>query len=261
MKKIGATGTWGRVELSSEATEGQRIYVEPPRDVMGVILVYGCDRIETVHPGQKAVFKARSAPKEIRTMIRAIRGRRRVSWSGIGQHDRQVTHGYDEQAAACPMGEGAWARCASSHPRRRPELAEGRGDPVATAAIRAALPGARICCRGGSSLRAVAFPRSRRAAPAGRPLQARTVRRLRRPRQGSKWGNPFTWKQGTLAEFVVPMDEVLTRYKAWVLSQPDLVDRIKRELRGKRLGCWCAPKACHGDILAAIANGDGASLA
>lgn len=62
MKKIGATGTWGRVELSSEATEGQRIYVEPPRDVMGVILVYGCDRIETVHPGQKAVFKARSAP-------------------------------------------------------------------------------------------------------------------------------------------------------------------------------------------------------
>jgi Domain of unknown function (DUF4326) len=77
----------------------------------------------------------------------------------------------------------------------------------------------------------------------------------------AKWGNPFTWKAGTLAEFVVPKDEVLTRYKAWVLSQPDLVECIKRELRGKRLGCWCAPNACHGDILAAIANDDDASRA
>jgi hypothetical protein len=72
--------------------------------------------------------------------------------------------------------------------------------------------------------------------------------------RGSTWGNPFTWKQDTLAQFVVPQDEVLPRYQAWVLSQPALVARIKRELRGKRLGCWCAPKQCHGDILAAIAN-------
>ena len=53
--------------------------------------------------------------------------------------------------------------------------------------------------------------------------------------KGSGWGNPFTWKQGTLAEFVVPLDEVLPRYQAWVLSQPELVARIKRELRAKRL--------------------------
>ncbi len=79
--------------------------------------------------------------------------------------------------------------------------------------------------------------------------------------QGSSWGNPFTWKKGTLAEFEVPMDEVLPRYRAWVLSQPELVARIKRELRGKILGCWCAPKPCHGDILAAIANDDGGPVA
>ena len=26
------------------------------------------------------------------------------------------------------------------------------------------------------------------------------------------------------------------------------------ELKGKVLGCWCAPQACHGDTLAELAN-------
>jgi hypothetical protein len=26
------------------------------------------------------------------------------------------------------------------------------------------------------------------------------------------------------------------------------------ELRGKRLGCWCAPHPCHGDLLKGLAN-------
>jgi hypothetical protein len=26
------------------------------------------------------------------------------------------------------------------------------------------------------------------------------------------------------------------------------------ELRGLVLGCWCAPRACHGDVLARLAN-------
>lgn len=26
------------------------------------------------------------------------------------------------------------------------------------------------------------------------------------------------------------------------------------DLRGKRIGCWCAPKACHGDYLATLAD-------
>jgi len=29
---------------------------------------------------------------------------------------------------------------------------------------------------------------------------------------------------------------------------------VKANLRGKILGCYCAPLACHGDILARIAN-------
>ncbi|MHB8407806.1 MAG: DUF4326 domain-containing protein [Acidiferrobacterales bacterium] len=27
------------------------------------------------------------------------------------------------------------------------------------------------------------------------------------------------------------------------------------ELRGKVLGCWCSPQACHGDVLEELANG------
>jgi site-specific DNA-cytosine methylase len=62
------------------------------------------------------------------------------------------------------------------------------------------------------------------------------------------WGNPFSWKPGTLAEFVVPKEVVLDRYEAWLRSQPELVARARAELRGKVLGCWCAPNPCHGDI-------------
>ncbi|MBA3285144.1 MAG: DUF4326 domain-containing protein, partial [Nitrosopumilus sp.] len=28
------------------------------------------------------------------------------------------------------------------------------------------------------------------------------------------------------------------------------------ELRGKTLGCWCRPDACHGDLLAELADND-----
>lgn len=71
----------------------------------------------------------------------------------------------------------------------------------------------------------------------------------------SPWGNPFSHKAGTLAEFrVATREEAIERFRGWFLAQPDLVERCKKELRGKVLGCWCKPKACHGDILAEIAD-------
>jgi hypothetical protein len=66
----------------------------------------------------------------------------------------------------------------------------------------------------------------------------------------SIWGNPFQiGKDGT-------REEVLEKYRTWLKSKPDLLRMIKRELRGKVLGCWCKPKACHGDVLAALANSE-----
>jgi len=63
----------------------------------------------------------------------------------------------------------------------------------------------------------------------------------------SKWGNPFfIGIDGT-------RDEVIEKYRAWFLKQPELVSALK-ELRGKTLGCWCTPNRCHGDVLLELAN-------
>ena len=58
----------------------------------------------------------------------------------------------------------------------------------------------------------------------------------------SKWGNPFIiGKDGTRSQ-------VIEKYKKWVRGQPDLMNALD-ELKGKKLGCFCKPKACHGDVL------------
>lgn len=58
----------------------------------------------------------------------------------------------------------------------------------------------------------------------------------------SIWGNPF----------VIGPDgsrgQVIDKYREWIKTQPDLLAQIE-SLRGKVLGCWCAPLACHGHVL------------
>ena len=73
----------------------------------------------------------------------------------------------------------------------------------------------------------------------------RAVRRRRL--KASIWGNPFViGKDGT-------RDEVMVKYREWLLGNPELLKKLP-ELKGKVLGCWCAPEACHGDVLSALAN-------
>lgn len=63
----------------------------------------------------------------------------------------------------------------------------------------------------------------------------------------SKWGNPFEiGKDGD-------RETVIRKYREWVVTQPHLIAALP-ELRGKVLGCWCAPQACHGDVLVSLAN-------
>jgi hypothetical protein len=33
-----------------------------------------------------------------------------------------------------------------------------------------------------------------------------------------------------------------------------LMTQLATELKGKVLGCWCKPDACHGDVLAELAD-------
>lgn len=65
----------------------------------------------------------------------------------------------------------------------------------------------------------------------------------------SKFGNPFEiGKDGT-------REEVIAKFRTWIISNATLLQAAKTELQGKNLVCFCAPKACHGDILLEIANG------
>ena len=58
----------------------------------------------------------------------------------------------------------------------------------------------------------------------------------------SKWGNPFLiGKDGT-------REEVTEKYRQFILKHPQLIEDLY-ELKGKVLGCWCAPNSCHGDVL------------
>lgn len=62
----------------------------------------------------------------------------------------------------------------------------------------------------------------------------------------SKWGNPFViGKDGS-------REDVVRKYEEFFLKSK-LVHSIE-ELRGKNLVCWCAPLACHGDVLLKYAN-------
>jgi len=64
----------------------------------------------------------------------------------------------------------------------------------------------------------------------------------------SKWGNPFViGKDG-------PRHEVIAKYRLHAQSAFDR-NEIERDLRGKDLVCWCAPRACHADVLLELANG------
>eukprot|EP01126_Amoeba_proteus_P020712 TRINITY_DN2103_c0_g2_i9.p1 TRINITY_DN2103_c0_g2~~TRINITY_DN2103_c0_g2_i9.p1 ORF type:complete len:318 (+),score=48.91 TRINITY_DN2103_c0_g2_i9:3-956(+) len=65
------------------------------------------------------------------------------------------------------------------------------------------------------------------------------------------WGNPF--RIGDDGN----RDEVLKKYQNWLTTTPEggrVLEHARRELRGKVLGCWCAPLACHGHVLAEFAN-------
>jgi hypothetical protein len=81
---------------------------------------------------------------------------------------------------------------------------------------------------------------------------ARVVNRRREPfdvyiGRPSKWGNPFCIGPDGDRETVI------RKYRHYITHDPDLLAALS-ELRGKRLGCYCAPLPCHGDVLVELAN-------
>jgi hypothetical protein len=64
----------------------------------------------------------------------------------------------------------------------------------------------------------------------------------------TEWGNPFE------LHYDGDRETVIQNYADHYLPyKPSLLSRL-HELRGKALGCWCAPEPCHGDVLKAKAE-------
>lgn len=64
------------------------------------------------------------------------------------------------------------------------------------------------------------------------------------PKIGSPFANPFPAKKHG-------RDESIRLYKDYIkekLGDPEIYEQFKK-LKGKTLGCWCKPNACHGDAL------------
>lgn len=66
----------------------------------------------------------------------------------------------------------------------------------------------------------------------------------------SKWGNPYRiGRDGT-------REECIASYWRSIKDDAEFVAEVRRELKGKRLACYCAPKRCHGLALAYLADTD-----
>jgi hypothetical protein len=64
----------------------------------------------------------------------------------------------------------------------------------------------------------------------------------------TKWGNPFDQRE-------IGRAEAVARHREWLLARPELVEEVRRELRGRDLACWCPEDGpCHADTLIEVAN-------
>lgn len=68
----------------------------------------------------------------------------------------------------------------------------------------------------------------------------------RYPKKSSVFSNPF--KIGRDGD----RNDVLDKYREYIVEKLDKESSLKDELlrlKGKNLGCWCAPEPCHANIL------------
>lgn len=66
--------------------------------------------------------------------------------------------------------------------------------------------------------------------------------------EGSKFANPFPAGKTDASR-----QEAINKYADWLRGEIRARRITWKELAaldGKRLGCWCSPKPCHGDVLA-----------
>lgn len=67
----------------------------------------------------------------------------------------------------------------------------------------------------------------------------------------SEWWNPF--EEGPEIMCQHQKEKALQSYRAYILGDEEKCAKLW-ELRGKRLGCFCKPGRCHGDVLRQMVN-------
>lgn len=75
------------------------------------------------------------------------------------------------------------------------------------------------------------------------------TRRVVRCDRRTYWGNPYKLSDSLSREF-----SIVKYFNEHFINNRELHIRLKDELYGNALGCWCAPNYCHCDILAAGAD-------
>lgn len=70
----------------------------------------------------------------------------------------------------------------------------------------------------------------------------------------SKYGNPYSSKESSLArQSTASLSESLDRFELEMRMLPlDTLAEWSKELKGKRLGCWCHNSSCHGTVIANV---------
>jgi hypothetical protein len=64
----------------------------------------------------------------------------------------------------------------------------------------------------------------------------------------SIWENPYEiGRDGARSE-------VIEKYETYIKNTPNLIAQLP-SLKGLRLGCWCKPNPCHGDVLVRLLEG------
>ena len=73
------------------------------------------------------------------------------------------------------------------------------------------------------------------------------IGRRRKELKASKWKNPYP------IDLLNNREKVLKLFEKYIKRKKNLVYSVG-ELKGKRLGCWCAPKRCHAELLHRLAG-------
>ena len=104
--------------------------------------------------------------------------------------------------------------------------------------------------------------------PAGmtKPAATTVINRRTEPEdvyigRGSPFGNPYSHTRSSFNTIVVSSRDVAIQlYELWLTTDQVISGWTKptpeqiKALRGKRLGCYCRPLSCHGDVLARLAD-------